>query len=382
MVARLFVISVLLSSMMGMTPLSGQQVSAVADIDLYTTNTKISIPPGEEVDYNIDVTNNGDETAFCNLSVTGVPSTWEYTLTSGAYNIKQIALKPGDSKRISLHLEAPLNANKGNYRITVRAGGAQLPLVINISKQGSYATEFTTDQANMEGHAKSPFSFRTKLKNRTGEKQLYSLRSKAPRGWQVTFKPNYQQATSIEIEANTLTDISIEVKPPQNVSAGTYTIPVSALTSLTSSDLELEVVITGTYDLSMQTPRGLVSTKITAGGEKQVDLLVRNTGSAPLIDVSLIGSIPSGWEISFDPAIIGILEPGQQVGVLATLRADKDAIAGDYAANMIARVPEASSTLAFRVAVKTPLLWGWIGIAIIIGALGTIFLLFRKYGRR
>jgi uncharacterized membrane protein len=32
--------------------------------------------------------------------------------------------------------------------------------------------------------------------------------------------------------------------------------------------------------------------------------------------------------------------------------------------------------------VRTPMLWGWIGIFIIIAAIGIVWYLFRKYGRR
>jgi uncharacterized membrane protein len=382
MITRTFVIRMLLSSMIWIVTLSSLQATEAKNIELYTTNTKISIPPGESIDYSIDVINQSEETKYCNLRVTGIPSSWNYSLTSGAYNIQQIALQPGDKKMISLKIEAPLKVNKGNYKIVVHAGSTSLPLIVNISKQGSYTTEFTTDQPNMEGHTKSHFSFRAKVKNRTGEKQLYALKSNAPRGWQVIFKPNNQQATAIEIEPNSAKDISIEVKPPQNAPAGTYKIPISADNNSSSAYLELEVVITGTYELELTTPMGLVSTKITAGSEKNLELIVRNTGSATLTDIKLSASKPSGWDAIFEPAEITSLEPGQQSTVNVKLKAGKKAIAGDYITTYTARIPETSSNVAFRVAVKTPALWGWIGILVIFAAFGIVIYLFRKYGRR
>jgi uncharacterized membrane protein len=32
--------------------------------------------------------------------------------------------------------------------------------------------------------------------------------------------------------------------------------------------------------------------------------------------------------------------------------------------------------------VKTPMLWGWVGVLIIFIALGSVYYLFRKFGRR
>ena len=55
---------------------------------------------------------------------------------------------------------------------------------------------------------------------------------------------------------------------------------------------------------------------------------------------------------------------------------------GDYVATMEARTPEVNATAQFRIAVKTPMLWGWVGILVIVVAVGGVYYLFRKYGRR
>ena len=55
----------------------------------------------------------------------------------------------------------------------------------------------------------------------------------APRGWNVVFKPNYKQATSAQVEANSTQNVSIDITPPANVEAGSYKIPVRAATGTT-----------------------------------------------------------------------------------------------------------------------------------------------------
>ncbi len=220
------------------------------------------------------------------------------------------------------------------------------------------------------------------MKNQTGEKQLYSLRADTPRGWQVTFKPDYKQATSVEIDANNTKDISVDIKPPEYMGAGTYKIPISAVTSTTSANLELEVVITGSYEMELTTPTGLLSTKVTAGEDKRLELLIRNTGSAALADIKFSAAKPSNWDVVFEPQNVDKLEAGENAQVIATVKADKKAIAGDYVTTITASTPEVSSKAAFRVSVKTPLLWGWVGIIIIIAALGSVYYLFQKFGRR
>ncbi len=101
--------------------------------------------------------------------------------------MKQVAVLPGEKKSISLRVEVPFQVNKGNYRIfwwQVKA--TSLPLTVNISEQGTYKTEFTTRQANMEGHAASTFNYSADLRNRTAEAQTYALQGEVPRGWTIT----------------------------------------------------------------------------------------------------------------------------------------------------------------------------------------------------
>lgn len=234
----------------------------------------------------------------------------------------------------------------------------------------------------MEGNSKSTFTFNATIKNRTAEQQLYALTADVQRGWNVVFKPNYKQATSAQVEPNATQNITIDINPPANVAAGTYKIPVHASTGSTSADLELEVVITGSYEMELTTPRGLLSSDITAGDTKRIDLVVKNNGSGELKDVTFSASKPVDWEVSFDPAKVVKLGAGQSTNVVAIVKASKKALPGDYVTKMEAKTPEVNATADFRISVKTPMVWGWVGVFIIVVVLGGVYYLFRKYGRR
>ncbi len=350
---------------------------------LYTPYTKISVPPGEAIDYAIDVINNSKEVKNAEISVAGIPGGWNYTLKSGSYTIKQISVLPGEKKSLSLRVEVPYKVNKGNYKFQVIASGlASLPLVVNISEQGTYKTEFTVQQSNMQGNANMTYTFNTNLKNTTGEKQQYALISEAPRGWAVTFKVNYQGATSVIIEPNSSQLIAVEVRPPERTEAGTYKIPLRVANNVTSAELPIEVVITGSFSMELTTPTGLLSTDLIAGEAKQIELKLINTGSSELSDVRFEPTNPVNWAVTFNPTKLDKLQPGRSASVYATIKADKKAIPGDYVTTIDAKTPESSSKISFRISVETPLLWGWTGVLIILAALGSVYYLFRKYGRR
>jgi uncharacterized membrane protein len=276
-----------------------------------------------------------------------------------------------------------LKVNKGTYRFQVVAGDFfVLPLVVTISEQGTFKTELTSTQPYMEGIATSMFNFQASLNNSTPERQHYGLSADAPAGWVVTFRPNFRQATSVDIEANSKVDIAIDIDPPDRAQAGTYRIPIRAFTKETSANLDFEVVITGTYGMTLTTPTGLLSTSVTAGDNKRLALIINNTGSSELRNVTIGSESPINWKVEFEPDRIDVIEPGGSVRLFATIDVDKKAIAGDYVVTFESVVAETSSKATFRVIVKTPMIWGWLGIFIIVGALGLVFYLFRKYGRR
>ena len=86
--------------------------------------------------------------------------------------------------------------------------------------------------------------------------------------------------------------------------------------------------------------------------------------------------------VSFEPSKVDALKAGETSTVMATLKASKKALPGDYVTTIMAKTPEVNADAQFRIAVKTPMIWGWVGVLIIIATIGVVYYLFRKYGRR
>lgn len=374
--------SILLLLVLGASLFGGIPASAAGGVTLYSAYTSISVPPSEALNYNVEVINNTSDVVTVPLELKDLPKNWTAELNSGGWRVKEVSVKPGESSSVTLNVTVPLQIDKGTYRFELTAGTARLPFTVEITEKGIYQTELTTDQANLQGPSDSSFTYSLKLQNRTADKQNYALHAQAEPGWNVTFTSGDNQVSSVEVEPGASQSISVKVQPPEKVKEGSYSIPVSASNQATSSELKLEAVITGTYGLELTTSSGLLSTDVTAGGSKTIDLLVKNTGTADLSDISLSSNAPVDWEVSFNPKTIDKLAAGQSTSVEAKITASKKAIAGDYATGMTASSPESSSSAQFRVAVKGSMLWGWIGVLVIAGILGGIYYLIRKYGRR
>lgn len=375
---------VLLLVLCGVVPIPCvQRVTVAQSLSLYTPYTKISVPPGESIDYSVDVINNSGSIKNAELAVSGLPEGWAFELKSGGWAIEQLSVLPREKKNVSFKVQVPYKVEKGTYQFRLAASGAgSLPLTVVVSEQGTFKSEFNTDQANMEGAANSTFTFNATLRNPSSEEQVYGLRAQVPQGWNALFRANGKQVSSVKVEPNQTLSVTIELDPPDQLGIGKYKIPVVASASGMTSNLELEVAITGSYSLELSTPTGRLSTSITAGGDEKLELLVKNTGSAPLKNVEMKSSAPVDWTVEFQPAKIDVIAPGQHAQVVATIKASRKAIAGDYVTDLEAKTAEKTATASLRVSVRTPMLWGWLGILIILGALGGIYYLFHKYGRR
>lgn len=380
------VILTLLLGLMGGIVLPAVPASA-AGISMFTKYAGIAVTPGESINYIVDVINNSNSIQTVSLQLVEQPKDWEVSLTSGGWSISQLSIKPQSEESFTMQIEVPLQVEKGRYTFMLRAtdaagGVSTLPITIEVTEQGTFKTELETEQPSMQGTADSKFEYKVTLRNRTADEQLYALSTAAPRGWSVQFEVSNQKVTSVKVDANATRDISVTIDPPEEIEAGTYTIPVTAQAGSFSAEEKLEVQITGIYQMELTTPTGRLSTDITAGREKMVELQLNNTGSTELIDIKLSQAAPVDWEVRFEPENISSLLPGESATAKAYIKASGKAIAGDYVVSLKAQTPEASDSADFRVTVETSALWGWIGVLIIALVVAGIYYLFRRYGRQ
>jgi uncharacterized membrane protein len=359
---------------------------AAGGIDLYTPYTGISVTPGDNVTYDVDVINHTGSIQDVTFAVKDLPKGFKAKLTAGSWEVHQLSVKPGDSEQMSVELTVPLKIAKGTYHFKIVANGegtsTTLPLSVTTSENGTYKSNFKVDQSNMEGTDSSTFDFTATLQNHTAKQQRYSLTADAPSGWSAQFQVDGKGVTSVQLDPNTTKDITVHVEPPKNVKAGTYKIPITATSGSTEAHAKLDAVITGTYSMEVTTSDGNLNTDVTAGSKKTIKILVKNTGSGTLRNVKLSANTPQDWNVDFAPETIKSIAPGKTAEVDATINASDKAIAGDYVVDVSAQSDDSYADAKFRVTVKTSWLWGWVGVIIVLAVIGGIYYLFKKYGRR
>lgn len=363
---------------------------AAGGIELSTAYPGITVKAGEAVSVNLDLENTSGSAFDAALSTVSMPEGWEGYFSGGGKQISKVHAPNGETvSGVTFQMTIPKDAAEGTYQVQLSAAAdsgisdtATLDFTISENEYGQ--SSFTTEYPSQEGPSGTTFTFNTTLVNNGADTQSYSLSAQAPSGWQVSFKPSGEvtQIAAIDIDSAGTQGISVTVIPPENVEAGEYKIPITAVSSKETMNLDLNVNITGTYGLTVTTPTGLLSLDTSAGKESAVTLNVMNTSNVPLENISLTSSAPAGWTVEFDNSTIESLDAGATKEVVAHITPGEDAMTGDYVTSISASVAETSASAEFRVTVKTATVWGIVAIAVIAALIAGLGYVFKKYGRR
>ncbi|HET9852641.1 MAG TPA: NEW3 domain-containing protein [Candidatus Limnocylindrales bacterium] len=358
---------------------------AAQGLSLTTQFPAVTVTPGTKV--SIDLAVDANEDARVALSLSGVPASWTAELHGGGYVVGAVHVDGNDPTDVRLDVDVPSDAS-GTTRITVRASatGTVVDLPIDITAQVGAGGEVNleTDVVALQGPASDTFTFTTSLRNDKEEDLTFTTTATGPADWDVSAKATAQSnAVSAVVKAGAVSQITVTANPPEDVVAGTYPINLSVVVGEETLTQDLQVVVTGSYTLTLDTPTGVLSTRGSAGTLTDQQFDITNTGSAPLTNVVMTATPPTDWKVEFDPATTATLAAGESVRVTAHITPTSDAIAGDYTIQFRAASEESDDDSAeIRYTVEASPIGAVLGAALIVVALGGLYWVFRRYGRR
>lgn len=320
------------------------------------------------------------------------PKGWICSLFYGDYEVLRIFLRGRESMNLTLTIEPSPNVTAGSYDVVVTALSGQakssaLKIEIEIVKP-SAGIELTTTSTEVTGSPGSVFSFRFDIKNNYYRDLTFRLSAEVPEGWQnLGFKPSpYETKVISDVTVgarSTYWGVTLDVWCPQSVKPDTY--PVSVTVSEPSEGihekLEFRAVVTGTAKVTLKTEGGLLSYNVEAGKTVEIPLVIENTGTLPLRDISLYSYAPSGWKADITPDKITALPAGENATAILYLEPPPGAIAGDYSINIRAWSMEASHEITLRITVTKATYWGIVGVVVVVGAIFVLIFVSRRYGR-
>lgn len=379
------------------TVASPQVAWAQEEIRLSTPYPDITLAKEQSIDLPVNVANVGKAPQYIRVDITTTPKGWEASLVNQDYGIpfgvRGLLVTPGEDKAQTIYFRTrvPSEAGTGDYVFVLQASRdgqllTSLKLTIRVEEKAVAAggAKLSTVYPVLRGPSGSNFEFNVDLANQGREDRSFGLSAVAPPQWEVSFRPAYEskQISTIRLQAGETKGLDVEIKPPEKVEAGDYVVRVEARSGNIREAIDLAVIITGRYELTMGTPDGRLNAEATAGQESIISIWVSNKGSAPLQNITFLSAAPEGWSVEFKPDRLATLAPGEIREITVAIKPAGRAIAGDYSVSLAARGDQASSNMGLRVAVGTATAWGWVGLAIVLAIIAGMVSMFLRLGRR
>ncbi len=363
-------------------------------IAIYSDYSGVVVPVGESVRMDLTVENKGRREETVGLKLTGVPKGWKASLKGGNFTVTGVSVPDGKTRTLSFSADPEKGLAPGTYAFDIQGVTADGKLTANYaisvttqerSRLGSQDIQVTTSYPVLRGQTDATFEFSMDVANKSENDRTFNLASQVPEKWEASFKPGYEQKqiSSLRIKGGSSQTVAVTVTPPRDANSGEYPVLVQISSGDSKAEVPLRVVLTGIYKLDAATPTGILSAEAVTGQPTTVSLIVKNTGSAVNHNISLSSFKPENWKVDFKPDKIESLEPNAFKQVEATITPASTSLVGDYSVGLSADGEKSSSkTVEMSVTVRAPTSWGWIGVGLIVLAIGGMGGLFVWLGRR
>ena len=355
----------------------------------------VQIPVEENVSMDLIFHNKGKTDENVNVRIAEIPPGWTAKVKSYRYTVTGLHVPAASDKTLSFEASPGKEVSPGKYEFRIEAQTADgkfemnQTIVVAVTAQEEKSEQdrgvkLTTSFPVIRGPSDATFEFSVEVENKLEKDAVFDLFAQGPKGWDINFKPAYESKyiTSLRLQSNRNQSLAVEVKPALMAAAGEYPIGIRVSSGDAKGEVQLAVVLTGTYGLEVGTASGLLSLDARQGKPANQSFYVKNSGSAANHDIKFMSFKPENWKIEFNPESIDVIEPGDLKQIEMIITPYEDALVGDYSISVNVEGEKASKIIEFRTTVKASAAWGWIGIGIIVVVIGGLFGIFRWLGRR
>lgn len=356
--------------------------------------TGVVIQKGEDVSLDLNVKNGGQRSENIELTLSEVPVGWKARIKTYSFDVTGVHVESDSSKSLTFEAEPGENVGPGVYVFEIwgKTPDGQLTSTAHFTvtvkekeeEKKAKGINILTSYPVLQGPTDASFEFSLEVESKIDKDTIFDLSAQGPEKWDINFKPAYEQKfiSSLRIKANQSTTMAVEIKPYPLAGPGEYPIKVKIASEKAKAEVDLTVVLTGTFKLDAGTPDGLLSLVAFQGKAANLSFYVKNSGSAPQNNISFLSIKPENWKVEFKPEKIDTLPPGELKQIEVTITPSEQALVGDYSVNLSVDGEKSSRNLELRVTVKASSAWGWVGIGIIVLVIAGLVILFVRMGRR
>ena len=363
--------------------------------------THIVSRQGDEIENTLNIQNRGDSTVSFVIEFVDAPD-WHVELrgASTKYQVRGVIMAPGDLKSMPLEFRIPRDAPPGDYlmvltatsidgdftktaemRVTVLVDERRLALLQPSGQVELQAPRYTS----LTGTQDSDFEFGVVIKNGTKEAVDLDLGAVAPAGWTVGFVPSFdpdQLVASVTIEPGATESVTAQIRPTANADPGSYGVQFTAIGEDVKLSTAIKIELTGFAQLQIGLPSGGRPIEAAGGAPAPAAIIVTSAGNLPIGNVTLDSKTPDGWEVTFQPSRLPVLNRDEVREVAVQISPAADAMAGDYRVTLQASAEGTSDDVDLFVTVTRRSIWSWAGLIIALAAIAGIAGLFVALGRR
>ncbi len=381
-------------ALVALLPLTPSALAA-GTLTITTPYPAITVAPGAKV--SMDLTIKTSDLQQVALSVAGTPADWQASLHGGGYIVNSVQTEvpaplsngalqaPQASARLDVTIPAKAANGTTKMSVTASAAGqtASVAIEITVSSTAAGNVTLTTDITDRKGPSSSSYVYNLTLSNDSASDITFTASATGPTGWTIDATIGGQaQIASAIVKASASNGITITIRPSSTATAGQYAVDVSVQAGTQTLTQKLNIEITGSYSATLTTPDSVLTNHGNAGGNINQSLVIGNTGTAELKNVTVNFTAPSGWKVTFDPAIVPTIAPNTTQTIVAKIVPDPDAIAGDYLVTFRSVNDQITASQDIRITVETSPLWGIVGVALIVAVAAGLWWVFQRYGRR
>lgn len=363
--------------------------------------THIVSRQGDLVENTLNIQNRGDSSVSFVIEFAEAPD-WNIELRGANTNfqVRGVIMAPGDLLSMPLEFRIPRAAPPGDYMMALTATSidgdfsktAEMRVTVLVDERRQALLQPTGNvelqaprYTSLTGTQDSDFEFGVVIKNGTKEDVDLDLGAVAPAGWIVGFVPSFdpdQLVASLTIEAGTSESVTAQIRPTANADPGPYGVQFTAIGEDVQLSTAIKIELTGFAQLQIGLPSGGRPIEAAGGAAAPAAIIVTSIGNLPIGDVTLDSRTPEGWEVSFEPSSLPVLNRDEVREVDVQISPAEDAAAGDYRVTLQASAEGTSDDVDLFVTVTRRSVWSWLGLVVALVAIAGITGLFVALGRR
>ena len=248
----------------------------------------VEIPVDEDLSMDIIFHNKGKTDENVEVWLAEKPEGWNAKIKTYRYTVTGVHVPAGNDKTLTFDAQPPKDVTPGKFIFRVEAktqdGKFKMTQDITVIVTGAEeksvedrGVKLTTSYPEIRGPSDATFEFSIEVNSKLDDDAVFDLFAQGPKGWDINFKPAYETKyiTSLRLKANQNQTIAVEVKPALMSKAGEFPINVRVSSGDANGEVQLAVILTGTYNLEVGTPDGLLSLDARQGKPANMSFYVK-----------------------------------------------------------------------------------------------------------